>query len=116
MFPGTGDHPANFATTSTKNQIEHLRAKHNIGPDGPITTPQPPRDQPANRQSMARQQTLEEAFEHQAPRLEFDAGMFQQLFTNWVITEGIDPRVCEDESFRNILRYLAACVSGFPEE
>jgi hypothetical protein len=65
---------------------------------------------------MVRQQTSEEAFKPETPQLEFDPAMFQQLFTNWVITEGIDPRVCEDQSFRNILRYLAACVSGFPGE
>jgi hypothetical protein len=91
-----------FAITSTKNPLDHLRLKHDIGPDGPINRAKPPRHQ----------QTIEAAFGEKRPEITFNADIFERLLGRWIYTEDVSFRSCETESFRYLLSYLAACVSN----
>jgi hypothetical protein len=91
-----------FATTSTKNPREHLRLKHRIDADGVIAT----------SGSTTHQETIQAAFGRAGiPKIEFNADVFKHLMVRWVFKMSITFRVCDDDTFRAIPSYLAACVS-----
>ena len=63
-------------------------------------------------QSTAHQQTIQMAFGMgSTPKIEFNADVFKHLMVRWVFKMSISFRACEDDTFRAILSYLAACVS-----
>jgi hypothetical protein len=104
-FLNAGSNPktaVTFAITSTKNPLDHLRLKHHIGPDGPINRAKPPRHQ----------QTIEAAFGEKRPEITFNADIFERLLGRWIYTEDVSFRICETDTFRYLLSYLAACVSN----
>jgi hypothetical protein len=104
-FLNAGPNPktaVTFAITSTKNPLDHLRLKHHIGPDGPINRAKPPRHQ----------QTIEAAFGEKRPEITFNADIFERLLGRWIYTEDVSFRICETDTFRYLLSYLAACVSN----
>lgn len=90
---------ATFADSSTKNMIEHLQDVHKVNRDGPI-----PLD--------AGQALIETSFGKTRPQIIFNADMFRDLLIRWMILNHISFSQVEQSSFRVLLRYLVACVSG----
>jgi hypothetical protein len=88
-----------YADGSTRNPLDHLREKHNIGPDGPITAG------PASYQ-----QSIETAFGRLPAVIEFNADIFKTLLLAWIFMNSISFRVVEHPLFRLLLWYLTACV------
>jgi hypothetical protein len=88
-----------YADGSTRNPLDHLREKHNIGPDGPITAG------PASYQ-----QSIEAAFGRLPAEIEFNADIFQTLLLAWIFMNSISFRVVEHPLFQLLLLYLTLCV------
>jgi len=78
--------------------IEHLQEVHKVNRDGPIPV-------------EAGQALIETSFGKTKPQIVFNADMFRDLLTRWMILNHISFSQVEQNSFRVLLRYLVACVS-----
>jgi hypothetical protein len=97
-----GVKPVTFALGSTKNAIKHLKKIHKITADGPMPDGPP-----------QHQRTIEGAFGKLAPAITFNDDVFCHLLLRYIYTTNESFRVCEEETFRVLLSYLAACVRNF---
>jgi hypothetical protein len=98
--PQNSKNPVTFAVGSTKNAIKHLKKVHRITAEGPIA------EGPSQQQ-----QTIEATFGKLTPSITFNDDVFRHLLWRYIYTTNESFRVCEEESFRILLGYLAACVS-----
>jgi hypothetical protein len=99
--PQNSKKPVTFAVGSTKNAIKHLKKVHRITAEGPIA------EGPSQQQ-----QTIEATFGKLTPSITFNDDVFRHLLWRYIYTTNESFRVCEEESFRILLGYLAACVSA----
>jgi hypothetical protein len=86
--------------STTKNAIEHLKKVHRIDANGAIPTG-----------PSQQQQTIEAAFGKLVPSITFNDDIFRHLLLRYIYSTSESFRVCEEETFRSLLSYLAACVS-----
>jgi len=87
-----------YSDASTKNAISHLRRVHRLGPDGELPT------------VAIRQQSLREAFGNTTPRIAFNPEMFKAILLRWMTICNNPFNAVENNSFRLLAGYLAACV------
>jgi len=91
-----------FSIKTTKNVIEHLRSKHNVGPEGIISAG------PTSTQQM-----IQQALGRSMPRIVFNQDVFKDLLLQWIVDGNVSFRMCELSTFRTLCAYLAACQPDY---
>jgi len=90
--------PRTFAASSTRNDIDHLRRCHQVGPEcqvapGPTTA----------------QLSIQSALGNITPKIKFNADVFHRMLIHWITAASVPFSVCNHPAFHTLWIYLGAC-------
>lgn len=108
--------PITYVGTSTTWPNRHLQRDHSVY--SPVKGAKQTTNATESNQAVnsSYQRTLQEAFGSARTKpapLEFNYEHFKRLFVNSVISNNLGFNIVTDTSYRDLLGYLAACVSHF---